>query len=91
MNLEKASFTPLVFTTSGGMAPESEKLYKQVAETLAQKSGEKYADVVSHIRRRLRFALLRSVLMAVRGVRGRSKDSDVSSNEEISFNLIPHA
>ena len=35
IQIEKATFVPLVFTTSGGMAPECEKLNKQLAELIA--------------------------------------------------------
>ncbi len=44
---------------------------------------------MNHIRVRLRFALLRSVLIALRGERGKYRRT-VESIEHISFNLIPH-
>ena len=30
INIEKATFTPLVFSTSGGMGPEAMLLYKRI-------------------------------------------------------------
>ena len=90
-NVEKASFTPLVFTTTGGMGPECEKLNKRLAELIAVKSKEKYSQVIRHLRTRLRFALLKSTLVAIRGVRGRSSGTAEDEDEigDISFNLIP--
>ena len=87
---EKGTFTPLVFTTSGGMGPECDRLNKRLADLIALKTKEQYSHVVRHIRTRLRFALLKSVLVAVRGVRGK-KSAVVQPPLEISFNLIPQA
>ena len=87
---EKGTFTPLVFTTSGGMGPECDRLNKRLADLIAMKTKEQYSHVVRHIRTRLRFALLKSVLVAVRGVRGK-KSAVVQPPLEISFNLIPQA
>ena len=42
MQVEHGSFTPLVFSVNGGMAPECEKFHKHLAEKIAEKSGEKY-------------------------------------------------
>ena len=39
---EKASFVPLVFTTTGGMAPECAAFMKQVALRLADKRKDDY-------------------------------------------------
>ena len=58
--MEKATFTPLVFTTTGGMDPECQKLNKRIAEKIANKRNESYSYVITHLRRRLRFALLKA-------------------------------
>ena len=91
INVEKASFTPLVFSTTGGMAPECIRTNKRIATLIALKTGEKYCHVVSHIRTRLRFALLRACLIAVRGFRGKSSMSggesdlsDISSSRSLA-------
>ena len=89
LNSERASFTPLVFSTTGGMAPECDRFNKRIAELIADKRGESYANVMKHIRTRLRFALLRCTLIAIRGTRGRSAPSDEAEMDEISFNLVP--
>ena len=89
VEVEKASFTPLVFTTTGGMGPECERFNRRLAELIAVKKGERYSDVIGHIRRSLRFALLRATLVAVRGMRGKQS---VETGEEfgaVSFNLVP--
>ena len=60
MQVERATFTPLVFSTSGGMARECTKFHKKIAELVAIKTKEDYSKVMNHIRTRIRFTLLRS-------------------------------
>ena len=88
LQIEKGTFTPLIFSTTGGMGPESIRYHKRVAELIAAKRGEQYSHVVNHIRTRIRFSLLKSVLIAVRGVRGRSRNTD-SQISDLSLNLTP--
>ena len=87
---EKGSFTPLVFTTSGGCGPLCKQLIKKLAKSIASAKSEKYEDVIYHLRVRLRFALLKSTLLAVRGQRGEPVKG-VESVGSTSFNLIPEA
>lgn len=89
LQVEKASFVPMVFTTTGGMGPECEKVNKRVAEKIAEKRKENYSVVMNHVRTRLRFALLKSVLVAIRGYRGRTLQRLPTDIGEIDFNLIP--
>ena len=88
-NSEKGMFTPLVFTTTGGMGNECSRLTKKLANLIANKTGESYPDVMRHMRTRLRFALLRSTLVAIRGHRGRVEKDKEEPLGDISFNLIP--
>ncbi len=91
LQVEKASFVPLIYTTTGGMGPQCEKTHKRIAELVAHKKNERYADVMSHIRTRLRFSLLKSIIIAVRGARGRTSRTWEEDNlSNISFNLIPY-
>ncbi len=67
---EKGTFVPLVFTTSGGCGPLCTVFIQRLASKIADDQGEAVSQVVNHIRTRLRFALLRCTLIALRGVRG---------------------
>ena len=62
----------MVFLTTGGTGPECTRVLKKVADKIANKRGEQYGHVMSFIRTKLRFSLLRSVLIAIRGERGKS-------------------
>ena len=88
LNIEKASFTPLVFSTTGGLAPECEALNKRLATLIAIKRGQSYSDVMRYVRTKLRFSLLRSVLVSIRGYRGKQYGR-VDAYCDIDFNLIP--
>ena len=48
MQVEKATFTPLVFSTSGGMAPECTKYHKRLAVLISNKTKEEYSKVMNH-------------------------------------------
>ena len=88
--VEKGTFTPLVYTTFGGWSPLATRYHKRLAELISRKRNEEYHHVMSHIRTRVRFSLLRSVLIAVRGERGR-KTASPQPISSTSFNLIPQA
>ena len=68
MNIEHGTFTPLVFSVSGGMGKECSMFHKHVAEQLAIKTGERYEKIISTIRCKLSFLTLKSALMCVRGI-----------------------
>ena len=72
------------------MAPECQKLNKRVAELIAIKRKENYSSVMMHVRTRLRFALLKSTLVALRGFRGQKRNGgDEGEIGDIAYNLIP--
>ena len=50
LEVEQGSFTPLVFTTTGGMAGECMRYYSRLAELLSTKKGENYGITMSWIR-----------------------------------------
>ncbi len=87
LETEKGSFEPLVFLTTGGTGPSCTRVIKRIAGKISEKRGEQYSHVMGFVRTRLRFSLLRSVLIAVRGVRGRvMREPHVGF---VAFNLIP--
>ena len=67
VQIEKASFTPLVFSTSGGMGKEADKFIRKVAEKISLKRKEHYSIVVNFLRRRYRFDLLKTCVISMRG------------------------
>ena len=69
LEVEHASFTPLVLGTNGGMGKECRVFVKTLSEKLAKKQNESYLTVISWLRTKLSFCVLRSVILCVRGSR----------------------
>ena len=67
--VEKASFTPLVFETTGGMGREATVFYRRLADLLSHKSNMIYGTTLAWIRYTLSFSLLRSAAVCIRGSR----------------------
>ena len=64
-----AVFTPLMFSTTGGMEKKTTVAYKRLAELIAQKRKSEYGITLAWMRCTLSFALIRSAVMAIRGGR----------------------
>ena len=79
--VELASFTPLVFSTTGGMGKEATVFYRRLADLLAHKHGWTYSTTLSWVRSVLAFSLLRSAIMCIRGSRSISFRSSSASAE----------
>ena len=69
LQIEKGSFTPIIFSCTGGMGPEASSFIKELAAKISIKRGEAYSQTVSYIRRRFRFELLRTCVISLRGER----------------------
>ena len=67
--VEYGSFAPLVFSTSGGMGPAAQVVYRRIASLIANKHKKHYSLTISNIRCRITFSLLRSAIMCIRGCR----------------------
>ena len=67
--VELGSVTPLVFSTSGGMAKSTTVAYKWLAFPLSQKSDQPYSLVMGWLHCHLSFSLLRSAIACIQGAR----------------------
>ena len=63
--VEHSSFTPLVFSATGGMAKEASPFYKRLASCLATKWEQHYSAVLFWLRARITFSLLRSGIQSM--------------------------
>ena len=90
ITVEKGTFTPLVYSTFGGCGPLAKRYHKRLAELISRKRNEEYHHVANHIRMRIRFALLKSVLIALRGERGK-RTATAKPVSSTSFNMIPES
>ena len=78
LEVEQGTFTPLVFTSTGGMADECKRFHSRLAELLALKKGDDYSTTISWIRAKVSFAILRSALLCLRGTRRKRRAANIS-------------
>ena len=69
IEVEHGSFTPLVFSTTGGMERQSTIFYSRLASLLAKKRHQPYCTTMGWLRCHLSFSLLRSSILCIRGSR----------------------
>ena len=62
------SFTPLVFSTFGGIGGSGTTVFKRLASLIATQRDQPYTSVMAWIRCSISFSLLRSAVTCLRGV-----------------------
>ena len=67
--VEHGVFTPLIFSTTGGMGREATTFYKRLADKTANKHETPYPKVMGWLHCHLSFAILRSAILCIRGSR----------------------
>ena len=91
LQVEKASFIPVVLSTTGACAPEANRLMKRMAAMISVRKKELYSDVMRHMRTKISFTLLKAALVSIRGFRGTVPLNGAAlSDAELDFGLIPH-
>ncbi len=89
IEVEKGVFTPVVFSTSGGMGNEAKNLFKRIAEKMAAKTGQRYSETITFIRKRIRFDLLKTTVIALRGHRGKHPVPETEDISKLDINISP--
>ena len=79
LNVEHGDFSPLVFTTTGAMAPQCQRVVRRLAEKISERQSLQRSVVTGWLRCRLSFALLRTTLLCIRGTR-KSKLAPLDNN-----------
>ena len=82
-DVERGSFTPVIFSALGGLSRPIEITYKRLASLLATKQDQPYNIIISFLQCRLSFSLLRFAIMCLRG----SCSSAGHPHKEINFTL----
>ena len=81
IEVEHGHFSPLIFGTKGGIGKECDLFLKKLANGLSKKQDESYSSVMTWLRTKLSFEILKSVQVFVRGSRPPFKKP---INEEIT-------
>ena len=69
LQIEHGTFTPLVFSATGGMGREATKFYQRLAEIISEKNKADYPKTMLWIRRKVCFSLINSLGLCLRGSR----------------------
>ena len=87
--MERGVLTPVVFFKSGGMREEAKTPFKRVAAKMANKNGQKYSETITVVRKRLRFDLLKTTVIALWGYMGKPSPSSSTEISELDLNIEP--
>ena len=85
LQVENATFSPLVFSTHGGMGRECRTFYQRLSEMVADKRGIAISDATTFVRTRISFSLLRSMLLCLRGSRTTRR---LPETDEVDISLV---
>ena len=84
--VEHGTFSPLVFSCTGGMGPLATVVYKRIATLLSEKNGQSYSMTLHWLRCKLSFSLLRAAITCLRG--SRSSYHRFSFKESAAIDLV---
>ena len=90
IQVEKAIFSPFLMSTTGGIATEATTFLKRLAQfqKLSAKLNQSYPNIMGYLGGKLRFELLKTTLMAVRGP-GFMKNKTVHKTD-LDLNLMEY-
>ena len=81
LNEEYGTFTPLVFSSSGGMSKETKRFFQRLAELISEKTKVSLPETSAWLKRKLSFSLIRSSVICLRGSRSHRYKSPQSVQE----------
>ena len=88
LEIEKGSFTPLIFSCNGGAGLEETTFIKRLAHKISTKRGSNYSETVNFIRRRICFDILRTCILLFRGERGPLRAGGVIADIDLDTQRI---
>ena len=80
---KNGSLTPLVFITNGGMSTETKQFHRRLSQLLCEKSDVSYGGTSAWIKRQIRFSLLQTSIICIRGLR--SKKHNIPTGERMDI------
>ena len=88
LEIEKGSFTPLVFTVAGSCAKECDVLLKRLSAQIAAKTGDHQSAVMAWIRTRLSYTLIRSNTISLRGPHTKKGRRPQIANPDVDYEVV---
>ena len=88
-NVEQGTFTPLIFSITGGMGVEAERYHKLLCSKIAYKSRQNYSDVIKFVRCKLSFVLKKLSLLCIRGSRKvNTRNVNINIDDDFEYNCF---
>jgi hypothetical protein len=84
--VERGTFTPLVFSSTGGMGKETAAAMQHIALLNSEKRGESYSQTMRLLRCRVAFSLMRAAHVCLRG--SRKASSRVHHSTDFPSDLV---
>ena len=89
MEVEKASFTPLVFTVAGSCGRECDVLLKRLSAQIAHRSGDNQSAVMAWMRTKLSYTIMRANTISLRGPHvSKGKQRSNSNSMEVDYTIV---
>jgi hypothetical protein len=88
IDVEHATFTPVVFSITGGLGREATQFYKRLASLLSTKWEQPYSVTIGWLRCCLNFSLLRSSILCIQGTRQSKGNFSVGNGVSSSIDLV---
>ena len=85
--IERGTFTPLIFGATGGTSRECSIFLSKLAEKISTKQNCKKSDVISGIRRKISFILISSVVTCLR-VERRAARSKIEGSLDVNSGVV---
>ena len=87
LQIEKGTFSPIIFSCFGGAGPEANAMIKRLAAKLSLKRNETYSDTVGYLRKRFSFAIIKTCVLSFRGERpsGKAGEDEPVDMDEVEF------
>ena len=84
--VDNGSFTPLIFSCTGGSSPATTVFLKRLGSSVADKRDVSYATTMGWLRCRLSFPLLRANMLCLRGSRPVSRHLSTTESHRTILN-----
>ena len=84
LEVDNGSFTPLIMNAMGGMGRECQIFYQRLSEKLADKRKTNISITVSWVKRKISFALMKAVVLCIRGSRTIFNNQPIMVDEDPS-------
>lgn len=84
LDSENGTFTPLIFSSNGGISVETKSFYGRLSHLIADKHNLEYSTTSAWVKRKVAFSLLRTAVICIRGSRSRKYNVPFESVQDLN-------